>query len=300
MGTVLDVTVPREGPVPPEKAAEIVLGVFEDVDHLASEWAEGSELTAVNRGAGGDPVRVSDELMGLVVRGVELGERSDGAFDITWAAMWGLWDLDAAQVPDPADITTRQALVDYRRVEMDPAATTLRLPQAGMMIGLGGIAKGHALDRSAKALREQGVTGFSLSAGGQVLVDGLFPDTPPRPWRVGIRDPRGERDAFFAWIDATDVSVATSGDYERFFVSEGKRYHHILDPRTGWPSTAARSATVVTADATVADALSTAMMVMGPAGLELIEASPGVEAVIVDTEGRVHTSSGLSDLFRVR
>ena len=176
-------------------------------------------------------------------------------------------------------------------VEVDADASTVRLPVPGMALGLGGVAKGHALDRSAAALREQGLTDFAISAGGQIYAAGQKSD---RPWRVAIRDPRGVTDGWFGMVEAGDASVSTSGDYERFFEVDGERYHHILDPATGQPARGLRSATVVAADAALADALSTALVVMGPdRGMPLVEALDDVEAVLVDDGGRVHRSTGV-------
>ncbi|MHC4274314.1 MAG: FAD:protein FMN transferase, partial [Planctomycetota bacterium] len=197
------------------------------------------------------------------------------------------------RVPGDFEIGERVALVDFRRIEIDDEAGTVYLPREGMRVGLGGIAKGYALDRSARALRERGIDSFLISAAGQMMLGGMRGD---RPWRVGIRDPRGGLGDYFARLELTETSVASSGDYERFFILDGVRYHHILDPATGRPARGLRGATVVCADATLADALSTALMVMGlQVGLDLAERLDGVEAVLVDDQGEVHTTSGLAD-----
>jgi thiamine biosynthesis lipoprotein len=160
-----------------------------------------------------------------------------------------------------------------------------------MRIGLGGIAKGHALDRAVEVLEARGVGSFMIEGGGQVVTRGAKGD---RPWRIGIRDPRGARDDVFAVLDVADASVSSSGDYESFFVQDGVRYHHILDPRTGRPSRGVWGVTVMSPDATLADALSTAFMVMDPReSLALAESLPGVEAVLVTEGGEVLTSPGV-------
>jgi thiamine biosynthesis lipoprotein len=303
MATRIDVTVPEGAAVTPDEAAKIVFEVFRRVDGWASEWKEGSALTRVNRSAGGVPVVVPLELIRLIQRGLDLSQRSGGTFDITWAALWGVWDFKAEVplLPDPQLLEARLKKVDYRRVEVDEDSGTLRLPEEGMLIGLGGIAKGYALDRAGEALRARGVDSFNLSAGGQVLTAGLahLEGEAPRPWRVGIRDPRGGVEDYFASIEVSDASIATSGDYERFFMLDGVRYHHILDLRTGKPARVARSATVLCAEATLADALSTALMVLGPEGLGVVERA-ACEGVVVDAEGGVHRSVGIGDGLRVR
>jgi thiamine biosynthesis lipoprotein len=184
-------------------------------------------------------------------------------------------------------------------VQLDDSRGEVFLPRRGMLLGLGGIAKGHALDQAAARLRAAGIDRFLLSAGGQVLAGGRLEGAAERAWRIGIRDPRAGPLDYFARVDIADTCVSTSGDYERFFVSGGVRYHHILDPRTGRPSRGVRSATVVTADATLADALSTALAIMPVRqGLKLVESLPGVEALIVDDRGRVHMSGGFRPLLR--
>jgi thiamine biosynthesis lipoprotein len=214
-----------------------------------------------------------------------------------------LWDFRAPEpaVPPAAEIDRRARLVGYRRVELDEAAGTVRLPEPGMMIGLGGIAKGYALAEAAEVLRGRGLEDFLLVSGGQVYAAGRRSGVgEDRPWRVGVRDPRGGPEDFFALLELADASASTSGDYERYFVADGVRYHHILDPRTGRPARGLRSATVVSADAVLADALSTGIFVMGPeAGLALAARLPGVEAVLVDGDGGVLVTSGLEDRLEV-
>ncbi len=295
MASPVSVTAPQ---AVASDVAAIVFGVFREVDAAMSEWKASSPLSSVNGAAGDHAVPVPADLRAVIRRGIEIGQRTDGAFDITWAALWGLWDFRAVtpQVPADAEIERRAGLVDFRLVEIDDEAGTVYLPRAGMLIGLGGIAKGYALDVSARGLRERGFDSFLISAGGQMMLGGRRGD---RPWRVGVRDPRGAPDDFFAFIETTGVSISTSGDYERYFIRDGIRYHHILDPRTGRPSRGPRSATVISADATLADALSTALMILGTdRGLALAESWAGVEAVVVDARGTVHATAGIAAQLR--
>lgn len=280
--------------------ADLVFDTFGSIDARMSEWKSSSPLSAVNRAAGrAEAVPVPADLRAVVRRGIEIGVLTDGAFDITWAALWGLWDFNAAapRVPPEDEIRRRVERVDFRAVEIDESAGTIRLPREGMLIGLGGIAKGYALDQAAAALRAQGARDFLLSAGGQVYAAG---SNAGRPWRIGIRDPRGTPEDYFAVVELRDESLSTSGDYERCFFVDGVRYHHILDPRTGRPSSGVWSATVLSTDATLADALSTALMILGPLrGLALVERLEGVEALLVDDQGRIHTSAGLESRLKL-
>jgi thiamine biosynthesis lipoprotein len=278
---------------------DLVFEIFRDVDRNFSEWKPGSPITAVNENAGGQPIEVPAEVLALVRRSVEIGERTGGAFDITWAALWGVWDFKADQpeIPSDEELARRAALVDFRRVQIDHGKRTIFLPEAGMKLGTGGVAKGYALDRAAEALRARGVDSFLLSAAGQMAVAGMRGD---RPWRIGIRDPRAPADDYFAFLDVTDTTVSTSGDYERFFVRDGVRYHHILDPGTGRPVRGLRSTTIVCADGALADAISTAVMVLGrERGMALVEGLDAVEAVLVDEDARVHVSSGLEGKLNI-
>ena len=271
-----------------------------EVELTANEWKKGSPLAEVNRQAGGEPVVIPPSLMALLQRGVELGDLTHGAFDITWAALWGVWDFNAnpPHIPEPGAIQQRLALINYQRLELDPGAGTAHLPTAGMAIGLGGIAKGWALDRAADTLHSAGMTDFLLQGGGQFLAAGAHGD---RPWRVGIQDPRGSPDDIIATVELHDTSISTSGDYERYFEIDGVRYHHILDPHTGMPTRGLRSATVICKEATLADALSTALMVLGltPA-LELAAQLPGVEVILVDDLGQLHASPGITPYLHIQ
>jgi thiamine biosynthesis lipoprotein len=292
MSTAIDVVLPA-GPEA-ERQAQKVFAIFRAVESEMNEWKPESPTSLINRQAGIAPVAVSAELRQVLRVGLEVSRKSHGAFDPTWAALWGLWDFSAksqGRVPTADELAPRLPLIDYRQVQVDEAAGTVKLAKAGMKLGLGGIAKGWALAQAGIWLRDQGVASFSLSAGGQVLVAGLHGQ---RPWRVGIRHPRGPASAVLAVLSVRDASVSTSGDYEHFFERDGIRYHHILDTRTGQPARGLQSASVVTADATVADALSTALMVLGrEKALKLVAHWPGVECVLVDDAGKLWLSNGL-------
>lgn len=295
MGTVFDVSLPAGSP----DAFDAVFAILKGVDDTMNEWREGSPLAEVNRAAGARAVAVPAELRALLRRSVQLAALTEGAFEPTWAALWGLWDFKAKEpkVPDAAALQAAVRLIDFHGIAIDDEAGTVRLARPGMKIGLGGIAKGWALDRAAEALRARGIGSFLLSAGGQVYAGGKNGDAM---WKVGVRDPRGGPDEFFAVIEVADVSVSTSGDYERFFDKDGVRYHHILDTKTGIPARGLRSATVVAADATLADALSTAVMVLGrERGLALVERLPGVQALVVDDRGKVGVTAGLGARLHV-
>lgn len=292
MGTYVELTISGLTAAAADPAVSRAFEEIERIEALMSEWRPQSQLGRVNAAAGERAVAVDRELFDLLVLALDLAEKSDGAFDPTFAAMWGLWTFGndgVSKKPDPAAIASRRKLIGWKKVRLDPAKRTVFLPERGMKLGLGGIAKGYAVDRAVAVLREGGVRDFVIKAGGELYASGK---NGSKRWRVGVRDPRGS--GFFATIELQDEAFDTSGDYERFFVDGGVRYHHIIDPATGEPARRSRSATVLARDCTTADALSTAVFVLGPArGTKLIEASPGTSAVIVDADNALHISKGL-------
>jgi thiamine biosynthesis lipoprotein len=271
-----------------------VFAEFDRLEALLSTWRPGSELTRINEAAGGEAVVVSPDTFEAVRRGVELCGLTRGKFDPTFGALSGVWRFDHdrdGRVPTDAEIAPRLALVDCRRVELDAARSAVRLPLAGMKLHLGGLGKGFAVDRGVALLRRRGFRDFMVQAGGDMYVAGARGD---RPWRVGIRDPRGGPSSYFAAAEVTDATFSTSGDYERAFLEDGVRYHHILDPATGRPAPACRSVTVMARDATTAEGLSKGVFILGPeAGLALVEGVEGAGAVVVDAANRVHVSRRL-------
>jgi thiamine biosynthesis lipoprotein len=273
-------------------AFEHVFDDFDYLDRVLSVWHETSEVSRLNAAAGKAPVTIKPEVLEVLQVAQQLGHWTNGKFDLTFGALSGLWKFDHDQdnkVPDRRDVAARLPLVAYEALVLDPAAGTAFLPRAGMRVHLGGIGKGFAVDRAAAMLRSHGINDFLVQAGGDLYAAGRRGE---RPWRAAIRDPR--RDGNIAAMDLADSTFSTSGDYERFFIQDGRRYHHILDPDTGEPTQGTRSVTIVAKRAVIADGLSTGVFVMGPdAGMALIEDLPDVEGVIVTETGEIRVSSGL-------
>jgi thiamine biosynthesis lipoprotein len=237
---------------------------------------------------------VSAEVREVLHASQEVSEWTGGKFDVTFAALSGLWKFDHdvdGQVPDRSQIAPRLPLIDYRALTIDDRAGTAALARAGMRVNLGGIGKGYAVDRAVTFLRDAGLSDFMIQSGGDLFSAGKRGD---RPWRVGIQDPRGAPNTWFAALEITDAAFSTAGDYERFFMRDGHRYHHILDPDTGQPASRSRSVSILAKSATVTDGLSTGVFILGgEEGMALIEKLPEVEGVIVTAENRVLVSSGL-------
>jgi thiamine biosynthesis lipoprotein len=284
-----------------ERAVGHAVDEIARLDALMTTWTDHSEVSRINAGAGsGEAVSVSPETFAVLEKALWIARASDGAFDITVGAFKGLWKFDEdkdGSLPLRRDVLARLPLVDHRGLLLDPSRHTARLARRGQSITLGGIAKGLIVDRAVAKLRENGLGNFLVQAGGDMFAAGSHDG---RPWRVGIQDPRagaGEPrsgDTSFALIELRDAAFNTSGDYERFVIKDGKRYHHILDPRTGYPVTHTRSVTVLAPSSFLADTLDTAVFVLGAKkGMELVRSVPGAEVVIVDAQNQVHVSPGL-------
>ncbi len=268
------------------------------LDELLSVWKPGSPVVAINAAAGDHPVPAGPEVRDVLHRAAQFSEWTGGKFDVTFGVLSGLWKFDAQneddKLPDMAEVRRRLPLIDYRQIEIDDAAGTVFLKRRGMSVHLGGVGKGYAVDQVATILRRAGLNDFLVQFGGDMYAAG---HRDSRPWKLGIRDPRGPEDRIFASVDLSDATFSTSGDYERFFMANGRRYHHLIDPTTGEPARGARSVTIVAREAVDADALSTGVFLMGAVeGMALVERLPGVEAVIVSDRNEVLVSSGLKGL----
>jgi FAD:protein FMN transferase len=300
MGSEVTVTAWTADEAVAYDAFDAVFAEFDRLDALLSVWKPGSDVLRINAAAGVTPVPVSVETIEILTAAQRVSGWTDGKFDITFGALGALWRFDHDQdnrVPGAAEIAARLPLVDHRRVIADAAAGTAFIDKAGMRIHLGGVGKGYAVDRAAAMLGAYGVRDFMVQFGGDLYVSGRPGDGP---WRLGIQDPRGEPNHSFATLELSDATASTSGDYERFFMADAVRYHHLLDPDTGQPARGSRSVTIVAQSAMLADALSTGVFIMGAQkGMALIERLPDVEAVIVSAGNEVLISSGLHGRVRV-
>jgi thiamine biosynthesis lipoprotein len=290
------------GRVAVRKALDAALAEIRRIESVMSTWIPTSDVSKINNEAGSKPVSVSEETFNVIAKSLWISKLSEGTFDITFASMGALWSFDenlSTRVPDPKEVEKARKKIDYTKVKLDATETTVMLQDADTRINLGGIAKGYAIDRASALLRERGLTSFYCQAGGDLFVEGKKPDGTP--WRVGIRDPRGPEGKYFAILDVEDHAFSTAGDYERFFLTkDGKRYHHILDPRTGYPATASRSVTIWAKDAVTADAIDNAVFILGPEkGLALVESLDETGAVIVDANNKVHVSKRLKGRVKI-
>jgi len=295
MGSDLRLTAWTGDETAAHAAFDAVFREFDRLDALMSVWRPGSDVLRINEAAGKRAVAVSPDVREALHTARQVSEWTGGKFDVTFGPLADLWKFDYQNedqtVPAGDAVRSRLPLIDYRQIEIDDRAGTVFLRRSGMQIHLGGIGKGYAVERAVAILRRAGLGDFMIQAGGDLYGAGR---KAGRPWRLGINDPRGPDGKIFATLDLTDRTFSTSGDYARFFIKDGVRYHHIIDPATGQPARGCRSVTIVADSPALADGLSTGVFLLGPeAGMALIERLPNVEGVIVSAKNEVLVSSGL-------
>jgi FAD:protein FMN transferase len=297
MGTLVELTAVAPGDVIAQAALTSGFQEIRRLENMLSTWIETSELSRVNQAAGLKPIGVSAETFDLLRRALEVAEDTEGGFNIAIGPAVRLWNIpEAPRIPSAMELEIAAPYVDYRRIHLDQSRRTVFLEKPGMRIDIGGIGKGFAAEKAAAVMRESGATGGLVAVAGDFRVFGRRADGTA--WPLGIQHPR-EPGKVLAMLDVTDEAISTSGDYERYFLKDGVRYHHILDPQTLQPARLCQSVTIIAPDATTADALATGVFVMGPArGMTLVERLR-LGAVIVDAQGMVIVSSRLHDRVKL-
>lgn len=302
MGSSLHIAVATTRRTEASAAIGEAFGEVQRLEALLTVWRDSSDISRLNAAAGsGMAIDVAEDTARLLVIAQEAGRATGGKFDVTFGALSDVWRFDHDQnnsVPSAEAIAARLPFIDSARVHVDEARHRASIDTAGVRVHLGGIGKGYAVDRVAALLRARGFHDFLIQGGGDLFASGR---NGTRAWRVGIQDPRGTPDETFATLAVENETVSTSGDYERFFERDGVRYHHLLDPDSGWPATGMRSVTIVARRAVDADWLSTGVFIMGPdTGMALVESLPDVGAVIVTATGDLRVSSRLRDRLQVQ
>lgn len=298
LGTVCTVNLYEQGTA---AAQDEIFARLKELDAILSANRDDSNVAAINAGAGVAPVKAASETLTVLKEALAFAEKTDGLFDPTVGPLVKAWNIgtDYAAVPTGDEIGRTRALIGWRDVVIDEAAGTVFLKREGMKLDLGAIAKGYAADECVRIIASRGITRAIVDLGGNVYAYGnKAKDTP---WTIGIRDPENDTGESVLSLKVSDRSVVTSGVYERYFIEGGKRYHHILDPHTGFPAESELlSVTIVAKPSMLADALSTSVFLLGPKkGLDLIEATGDTEAIFIDLRGNVLLSSGLKDQVSV-
>lgn len=279
-----------------EQAIDHAVSRMQAMVRLVSSWEPESDTSRINNAAGENPVSVDPRLIHILAKSRQVSDLSAGAFDITFSAVGKLWKLvpDHPVIPGRDAINEALAFVDYHKLIINKEQNTAQLIKKGMRIDLGGIAKGSVVDEGARSLLNDGISDFIIDAGGDLRIHS---SSSEQPWPIGITHPRDPRGPVLAIVKMSDGAIVTSGDYEKMVEINGKRYHHIINPNTGYPVDHCISVTVLAGDAETADALSTAFFVMGPVkGLELCETLEGVEALFIDSHFEISKSSGFPEI----
>jgi thiamine biosynthesis lipoprotein len=295
MGTEVTITVITRSSEEGESAIDEGMAELRRLDAMMSLYKDSSEITKVNLAAGKSPVRVSPEMIEVVEHAAEVSRMSDGVFDVTIGPLVVLWQmrLKEGKVPTDNEIARVRPLVNYRNIVVDRKASTIFLKEPGMIMDFGGM-KGYTVDRVANLFRKRSITNAVIAVAGDIWVMGRREDGSP--WRIGVQHPR-EHDKTLTVLELSDKYVSTSGDYERFVIREKKRYHHIIDPRTGKPSTGVISATLIGDKGTFIDPLTKVPFILGPEeGMKMVRKF-GAEAIIVDEQGKVFMTDGIKNLM---
>jgi thiamine biosynthesis lipoprotein len=293
MDTFVTINVVSESKETADTAIENAFAVIEKYGDLINFFSDKSELTAINKSAGIHEVRVSPETLDTIEKAVYVSAKSGGAFDPTIGPVIKLWDFLNKIKPSDAEIRKNLPLVNYKNIIIDKSKSTVFLKNKDMLLDLGGIAKGYAADLAVQDLKKRGISSGLVAIAGDIKAFGLKPDK--KPWVVGIKNPRqkSKDDEIIARVPLSDKAISTSGDYERFFVMDGQRFHHLLIPQTGYPAYTSQSATVIADKGVMTDAFDNAMFILGPEkGIELAN-KMGMDAMIIDSKGAVYTTTGL-------
>ncbi len=276
---------------------ETAIGEIQRIERLLTTFNEDSQTNLINLNAGKAPVKVDKELIELIKRAQKISQITQGAFDISYGSIdKRLWNFDKTMTALPAVATARRLvkLINYKNIIVDSAAQTVFLKEKGMRIGFGGIGKGYAAERAKYILKQNGVDAGIVNAAGDLTTWGYQPEGDP--WTIGIADPNKTRD-IFSWMNISNMSVATSGNYEKFVLINNVKYAHTIDPHTGMPVHGIKSVTIICSNAEIADALATPVMIMGiEVGLNMINQLKGIGCIIIDENNNVFKSENINSL----
>lgn len=290
MGTAIHVELWHTNKKFAEQNIQHVLTEMHRIDSLMSPFKKDSELSLINKQAAKHPTKISLELFNLIQKSINISKLSNGAFDITFSSIGKFYDYRKKLKPSKKEIAENLNKINYKNIKLDYSKQTIFFTQAGTRIDLGGIAKGHAVDNSIKILQKNGIAQAMVSAGGDTRIIG---DKGGRPWYVGIRHPR-DKNKSAVILPLSQTAISTSGDYERYFIKDNVRHHHIIKPSTGDSARELRSVSILGSDSTMVDALSTTVFILGlNKGMKLISTLPNTEAIVIDNNGLMHYSAGL-------
>ena len=294
MGNTFEITVVADNEIWAREKIALAIAEIRRIERLLTTFDENSQTNQVNKMAGIGPVTVDREVFDLIQRSLKISSVTDGAFDITYGSIdKQLWNFDRTmtRLPDAATAKSMVRLINYRNVILDEQQCSVMLKEKGMRIGFGGIGKGYAADKAKALLVQEGVQSGIVNASGDLITWGVQADQ--QPWTIGIAHPDNARSAF-SWLNISDRAIATSGNYEKYVVIDGKKYSHTINPKTGMPVTGIKSVTIISPYAEIADAMATPVMVLGvKAGLDLINQIQHLACIIIDDNNRIYTSKNI-------
>ena len=288
MGSKFEITVVDKDSLSAEKAIDKAILEITRIENLISEWRPETQVSEVNRNAGIKAVKVDKELIELTKTAIRFSELTDGAFDISIVAMDKIWKFDGTMetLPDADAIKSSIRNVGYQNIEIDTVNSTLFLKNKGMKIGFGSIGKGYAADRARTLLKQDGVMGGIINASGDMSIWGT--QTNGEAWAIGVNNPFRPEKIASVIQKREEISITTSGNYEKFVEIDGKRYSHIINPKTGMPSSGLASVTVIGPDATTANGFSTSLMVLGKKkARKLMKQFPNYSYVLITDKGNI-------------
>ena len=294
MGNHFEISAVAENEAWAHERIDAAVLEIQRIEKLLTTFSDTSETSFINQSAGIEPVAVSRETFNLIERSIRLSAITQGAFDITYGSVdKRLWNFDTTmkELPSPEVAKKMVRLINYRNVILDKEKGTVFLKEKGMRIGFGGIGKGYAAERAKQVMKEMDVDSGIVNASGDLAVWGYQPDGSP--WTIGIVNPN-VANQIFSYMAVTDMAVATSGNYEKYILVNGKKYSHTIDPRTGLPVTGIKSVTIVAPNAELADAMATPVMIMGiKAGLHMINQINNIEAILIDDNDKIYSSNNI-------
>lgn len=293
LGSPFEMTVVAKDTIQGNIYIDMAVAEVKRIENLISDWIPTTQISQVSKNSGIQPVKVDKEVYDLVERAIKVSQLTSGAFDISYASMDKIWKFDGSMkaMPTPEAIKQSVARIGYQKIVLDAKAQTIYLKEKGMKLGLGGIGQGYIADKIKDLLLSKGCTSGIVNVSGDINAWGY--QTTGKPWTVAIVNPMN-KNKVFATFPLENSSVETSGSYEKFVVFDGKRYSHIIDPRTGYPAQGVVSVSVFAKQTEIADALATGIFVLGvDVGLNLVNQLKGIGCIIVDDKGEIHTSKNI-------
>lgn len=295
MGNRFEITVAGDDPLWTEARIADAVKEISRIEKLFTTFDESNQTNLINRNAGITPVKVDKEVYDLIERSKKISALTQGAFDITYGSIdKRLWNFDKTMTSLPDSQTAKQLvrLINYRNVILDENDCSVFLKEKGMRIGFGGIGKGYAAEKAKSLLQQKGVKSGIINAAGDLTAWGY--QTNGKPWTIGIADPHTTRSAF-SFLEITNTSIATSGNYEKFVLIDGKKYSHTIDPKTGLPVRGIKSVTIICPNAEIADAMATPVMIMGiKTGLDMLNQMKEIAGIIIDDNDKIYTTKNIN------